>query len=294
MKIYATLAVAFAIGTALNSIAAASESATCTEFYEKAQEEKTSGHLNAALVHLRICIDAGCPKFIRDDCMRWMDQVEGALPSVVFAVRRDGSDVTGAEVLCDGKILVSSLDGKAVSVDPGPHDFSFSLPGFPSIQRQTIIREGERNRIIEVEFSSRITAAATHAPTTTDISLQNVQDEPVEQETGRRYLPYGLVGLSALGAAGFAVFAIQGNSRKGDLERTCSPSCPSSQVAEVKTKYMLADACLAVGIVSLGVATYLFLTSHSEGAGSQASTTSIGFALQASGSGGVVQIATPF
>jgi hypothetical protein len=72
------------------------------------------------------------------------------------------------------------------------------------------------------------------------------------------YLSYGLAGLGALGAIGFAVLDIQGNHRKADLEHSCSPYCQSSQVDEVKTKYLLADTCLAVGLVSLGVASYLF------------------------------------
>jgi hypothetical protein len=292
MKIYAALVVVCALGTTLGPVAVAAEAASCTELYEKAQEEKTAGHLSAALLHLRSCIDAHCAKFIRDDCARWMDQVESALPSVVFAVRRDGKDVANVDVSCDGKLLVSSLDGKAVPVDPGPHDFSFELPGFSSIQRQLLIREGERNRMIDVEFRSSATATPLPPSTNTGLGLQAKPDAP---KTVVRYLPYGLTVLGALGAVGFTVFALQGNRRKGDLEHSCSPYCQAGQVDEVKTKYQLADTCLAVGLVSAGVASYLFLTNHgSQGTGSQAATTSVGFAPRPSGSGGVVQVATPF
>jgi hypothetical protein len=288
MKIYATLVVAFAVRSALSSVATAGELAACKASYEKAQEEKTAGHLNAALAHLRSCIDTSCPKFFRDDCERWTEQIESVLPTVVFVVRRDGRDVTDVEVSSDGKLLVSSLDGKVVPVDPGPHEFSFTLSGFPSITRQLLIREGERNRIIDVEFKSPL--VATPLPK----RASNLQAKPSERRTSILYLPYGLAGLGALGVAGFAVLDIQGNSRKGDLEHSCSPYCQSSQVDEVKTKYLLADTCLAVGLVSLGVATYLFLTSHGEGASQQVPQTSIGFAPRSSGGGRVVQVATPF
>jgi hypothetical protein len=292
MKIDATLIVTLALAPAFSSVAVA-ESASCTAFYEKAQEEKATGHLTAALVHLRSCVDASCPKFIRDDCARWMDQVESALPSVVFAVRRDGKDVTNVDVSCDGKLMVSALDGQAVPVDPGPHDFSFELPGLPPIRQQMLIREGERNRLIDVEFRSTSATAASSTPGN-DGGL-NLQGKPGERMTVMRYLPYGLTVLGALGAVGFTVFALQGNSRKGDLEHSCSPFCQASQVDEVKSKYQLADTCLAVGLVSAGVATYLFLTSHGgDGAGSQTTTTSVSFAPRSSGGGGVVQVATPF
>lgn len=287
MNIYPTLVVAFVGGASLCPIATAAESTTCADSYEKAQEEKTAGHLKAALVQLKSCIDPTCPKFIRDDCVRWMDQTESALPTVVFAVRRDGKDLTDVEVACDGEPLLSSLDGKAVSVDPGSHDFSFKVPGFAPMERQTLIREGERNRIIDVEFAHESVAS----PTSTASADAG---RPGERGMVARYLPYGLAGLGALGVAGFALFGIEGNSQKGDLERSCSPYCQSSQVDSVKTKYLLADTCLAVGLVSAGVATYLFLKRHSQSAGGQDHATSIGFAPRTSGGGGVVQVSTRF
>ena len=289
MKIHPTLVVVLVGGASLCPIAVAEESTTCADSYEKAQEEKTAGHLKAALVQLKSCIDPTCPKFIRDDCVRWMDQTESALPTVVFAVRRDGKDVTDVEVACDGEPLLSSLDGKAVPVDPGSHDFSFKVPGVAPMERQTLIREGERNRIIDVEFV--IAHESVASPTSTASADAG---RPGERGKVSRYLPYGLAGLGALGVAGFALFGLEGNSQKGDLERTCSPYCQSSQVDSVKTKYLLADTFLAVGLVSAGVATYLFLTRHSAGASGRDHATSIEFAPRTSGGGGVVQVFTAF
>jgi hypothetical protein len=223
MKIHATWVVAFAVGTALGSVANAAELSSCKAFYEKAQEEKAAGHLNAALVNLKGCIDTSCPTFFRDECTRWVDQVESVLPTVVFVVRRDGTDVTDVEVSCDDKPLVNSLDGKVVPVDPGPHEFSFALSGFPSIQRQVLIREGERNRIIDVEFKSPL--AATSSPTPASQIDIGLQAKPTERRPAMLYLSYGLAGLGALGVAGFAVLDIQGNHRKADLEHSCSPYC---------------------------------------------------------------------
>jgi hypothetical protein len=292
MKIFSAFAAVLAGSASLYSVAAAAESTTCTDSYEKAQEEKVAGHLNAALVHLKNCIAPSCPKFVRDDCVRWMDQTESALPTVVFAVRREGKDLTDVQVSCDGKPLLSSLDGKAVPVDPGLHDFRFNVPGRDPVQRQTIVREGERNRIIEVEFGS---------PRQVDVSPKSTADadagllaKPGERGVVARYLPYGMAGLAALGAAGFALFAIEGSNQKGELERSCSPYCRASQVDDVKTKYVLADTCLAVGIVSAGVATYLFLTRHGEKTERHDQTTSVGFAPRTSGVGGVLQVSSPF
>ena len=289
MRIHPAFLVVFVGGASLASFPAAAASTVCPDSYEKAQEERAAGHLRSALVHLKSCIDPSCAKFIRDDCARWMDQVESALPTVVFAAQSKGQDLTDVEVSCDGEPLMSALDGKAVPVDPGPHDFSFRAPDRNPVQRQIVIREGEQNRLIAVEFSVAETSASTTA--SADANL------PAESRTHRavaRYLPYGLAGLGALGGAGFALFAIQGNSQKGDLERSCSPHCQSSQVDSVKTKYVLADTCLAVGLVSVGVATYLFLTRRSQGASDRDQPLSVGFVPRTSGAGGVVQVATQF
>jgi hypothetical protein len=107
-------------------------------------------------------------------------------------------------------------------------------------------------------------------------------------------LPYGLAGVGALGVAGFAVFATLGTSQKGDLERSCSPFCKTGQVDSAKTKYILADTCLGVGLVSLGVATYLLVKRHGESSSTRDAATSVSFIPQSSGSGGVLELSTAY
>jgi hypothetical protein len=292
MKIHSTFIVVLLASISMPSIAAAAESLTCSTAYEKAQEENTAGHLKAALVHLKSCVDPACPKFMRDDCLRWMDQAESAVPTVVFTARRDGKDLAAVAISCDGVPIVSSLDGKAVPVDPGRHNFSFTVPGLDPIARSIVIREGERNRIIEVDFKSAREDEATAM--STESATADRAAEPGQSGTVKRYLAYGLGGLAAVGIAGFAGFGIAGNNQKRDLERTCSPSCQASQVDQVKTKYVLADAFLGVGLVAAAVATYLFLTSHGESRDSRNDSISVGFAPRTSGAGGVVQVLAPF
>jgi hypothetical protein len=264
---------------------ALAQNQACSTAYERAQEERAKGGLRAAHTQLQICVDRDCPKFIREDCTRWLEQVETSLPTVVFAVRRDGDDQTEVEVTCDGATLVTFLDGKAVALDPGPRTFSFRIPGFAPVERQLLIREGERNRMVEVEFRS---------PKTPMVGAMDAAAD-AEGMRNRRTWSYGLGGAGALGLAGFALFAALGSSQQGDLERTCSPYCQESQVDSVKTKYVMADACLGVGLVALGVATYLYLTSRGEpqGTGDSESATTVSF-VPRSGSGGVLQLSTSF
>ncbi len=254
-KCRVVLALAISVAVLLPSVASG-QSTTCNEAYEKAQEEKVRGHLEAALGQLRICVAEDCAKFIRDDCSRWLDQVESALPSIVFAVRRNGADQTDVEVLCDGKLLTRALDGKAVAVDPGLRTFSFSVTGFRPIEKQLLIREGEHNRIVDVEFRSpaKDETSRTFAPGAARTN---------EASSGSgKLLAYGLVGMGALGVAGFTLFGLWGRSQQNELEHSCAPYCDATNVDSVRTKYWAANGALAVGLVSLGVAVYLYVTSR--------------------------------
>lgn len=245
---------------AAHGTARADSPRACADAYEKAQEERKAGHITAAIRHLTKCAAQDCPSFVRKDCLQWMTDAESAQPSVVFAVRRDGVELTTVEVVVDGRLLTNVIDGKAIGLDPGSHVFTFRAPDGVSSERSRIIREGERNRLIEVELPSShpVNTPGPLVGEPAQIAELPRQDLAPVNPT-RSWLPYGLAGVGVLGVSGFAVFGLWGHSQKNHLEETCSPFCQSSQVDEVRTKYIVADTCLAVGLVSLGAAAYYFL-----------------------------------
>ena len=197
-------------------IAVAQSAGTCSQAYETAQEERAAGHLTAALAHLRACVAETCPKFIREDCARWTDQTEASLPSVVFAVRRDGSDEPDVEITCDGLLVARSINGQAVAVDPGTHDFAFRISGFEPARQRLIVREGERNRLIEAEFNSPIERVDLKPKPTFD----DLPRETGIKTTQPSYWTYGLAGLGVASVANFGVFAILGYNKEQDLDRS--------------------------------------------------------------------------
>jgi hypothetical protein len=258
------------------------DAAACAAAYEQAQEERANGHLRAALLQLNACVRPSCPRFIRDDCTRWLDQVEAAVPTVVFAVRRDDVDQTEVEVDCDGEPAARVLDGKAMALDPGLHTFAFRVPGLPTVERQVLIREGERNRLVEVDLPS-----SRPVPVALDVTVPRVAPS-----RPRSTAVYAVTGVGALGVAGFAVLGLLGNQQKTELERSCAPHCEASQVAGVRTKYLMADLSLGAGLVSLGLASYLYLSRRGPPDGSIPALT-LGFTPGSSG-GGVLKLARRF
>ncbi len=285
-RLWRSTSVALAAVLLSSPTARADVAHTCAEAYEKAQVERKAGHIGAAIENLTVCSGEACPKFIRKDCIQWLAESQGAQPSVVFSVRHRDVDVSNVEISCDGRVLVRIADGKSVPIDPGPHVFVFRAQGFLPVERQLIVREGEHNRLVDAELKERAT------PTSALSASQVTTSQGPGIAPARSLYAYGLAGLGILGVSGFAVFGLWGNSQRDSLERTCSPYCRSDQVAEVRTKYIVADTCLAVGLVSAGLATYWLVTGQS--AAAPARDTSVAVSPTAAGRGGVVSVSTVF
>ena len=119
----------------------------CIDANVKAQELRREGKLSDAREQLRSCADASCPAMVRDDCVKRLDELERAQPSVVFDVKDTrGADVIDVRVSVDGQVLADHLDGSPLPIDPGVHVFAFEVAGQPAVTHRLLIREGEVGR----------------------------------------------------------------------------------------------------------------------------------------------------
>jgi hypothetical protein len=66
------------------------------------------------------------------------------------------------------------------------------------------------------------------------------------------------------GIAGFVILGAMGRSKQSDLDGSCgrTHSCAQSDVDSIKTKYLLADVSLGLGIAGLGAGVALFFLSQ--------------------------------
>jgi len=224
----------------------------CVSAYEDNQILRRGGELLAARDKLLVCAQSQCPEAVRADCMQWLDELQRSIPTIVVAARDvSGADTTSVRLFIDGALAAESLDGRPIALDPGAHDLRFEH-GDERIDQKVVVQQGAHERAIVVSFAPETPpAAAPVSPPPPDVA----------EEPGPPALAFvlGGLGLAALGA--FAGFGLVGRSEAGDLNDTCGPTrtCAESDIDAARTKLIVADVSLGVGVVSLGIATTLLV-----------------------------------
>ncbi|HWL87938.1 MAG TPA: hypothetical protein VNO21_19175, partial [Polyangiaceae bacterium] len=197
-----------------------------------------------------------------------LSDVDARLPTVILsAVDASGNDLVDVKVSVDGQPLLTRLTGSQMPIDPGPHRFRFEIDGSPTVEETWVISERQKGRALKAKFASGATPAVT-SPGAAEAPKEAAEPPSAPpQKASPPVAAYvlGGVGVAALGT--FAVFGVMGLSDYNSLKDTpCgqSKTCSSDQTDPIKTKLLVADIGLGVGLVSLGVATYLFLSRPKE------------------------------
>jgi hypothetical protein len=222
--------------------AKADDREACANAAEQAQSLRDEGKYRRAREQMLICARDVCPGPIKSDCGKWLDQIERDAPTVVFGAKDSGKDVTDVKVWMDGVAVTEKLDGKPQLVDAGEHTFKFEHGGVVK-EEKVLIQAGQKGRAITVAFGQ---ATTTPPP-----------PPPVEEGSLVPALVVGGIGVLALGS--FTLFGIQGKNEVDDLQK-CKPRCAESDVDKARTKLIIADISLGVGIVALAVSAYMIIT----------------------------------
>jgi hypothetical protein len=215
----------------------------CFDAYEHAQRLRKAYHLVEARAQLLACGSNACPAFVAQDCTRWLAEVEASTPTIVVLARGpDGAAIEDARATLDGRLLAKRLDGRAVPVDPGPHDLRCEGAG-SSVDQRVVVAEGAKNQQIVLRLG------------------QAREQPPPPPASAQRTWPtatWVLGGVAVAGAVSFAAFAIAGRSTQG-----CAPGCTQGQVDDLRRDYLVADVSWITGLVAAGAALYFALTAPS-------------------------------
>ncbi|WP_437681462.1 hypothetical protein [Sorangium sp. So ce131] len=280
------------LGVALSGGAArAIDKAECAAAAEEAQALRDAGKLGLAREKLLTCAQEGCPAVVRDDCARWLADVDARRPSLVLGARdARGGDLTDVRVSADGRLLAERLDGAAVGVDPGRVTLRFESAGLPPVERTIVVLEGQKARLVEVVFGERPRAApaAPGAP-----AVPGSRAGAAAGERGVSVAPWISLGVGVAGLAAFGVLQGVARSEYAALEDGCgrTRSCTEDQVSPTRAKFTASGVMLGVGGSALALAAVLWIVDTSAAppaASAPRVTAAVGL------DGGLVRLAVPF
>lgn len=257
MKTFVFTAALVALAAATPARAADPTTADCLSATESSLTLRNQHKLREARAQLLICSAASCPTDIREECVRRVAEVNAAMPTVVFEVKdAAGNDLTGVRADMDGSVLAEHLEGTALSIDPGEHNFTFGHAGDPPLSKVFVIREGEKDRRERIVMGT-VAVAATPAAAPGIAAQAPVAPPPAAPSswTGRRI--GGLI-LAAVGVAGLAVgagYGLAAMSRHDDAQKACpQATCPSQQGVDLWSSAHTAGTVSTVAFIAGGVA----------------------------------------
>jgi hypothetical protein len=235
----------------------------CLRASDSAQQLRAAGKLVAARDALKSCVLDECPPVVREACSQWMGEVTASLPTIVIGARDgDGKDIVDMKVSIDGVVVTEHLGGRALPIDPGRHKMHYEAAGGAVLDDEILVREGEKNRALTVAFPG-----APKPPG--QAAAGGLSSGATETPVGSRTASTGntVIGtvVAAVGAAGLGTALYLDLNATSDVNAIkklpCAGTgtCPSSRVDSDELEYDLAGVALGVGIVAVGLATYVFI-----------------------------------
>jgi hypothetical protein len=252
-----------ALALTLGASSARADVAACVAAAERFQQERDDHKYRAARADLAICGREDCPPTVRGDCVRWLLELDAAFPTVVVRVRdAAGADVDDARVEIDGAVASARADGTPISLDPGPHVIRARAvhqgTRETTTEQRIVIQTGEKNRIVELQLGGGRPGPTPPSPRSTS----GVSAGREGSGTGLGVLPWfmGGAGVVALGAGGvFAAVGLQGRADLRNDPCAAGRTCSQVDVDRVDRQLLFADIGIGIGLIAIGVATYLLL-----------------------------------
>ena len=262
------LSMAIVLAVAAPSLSFASDKEECATAAEQAQRLRAEKKLRAARQQTILCARDVCPALIRNDCIKWLRDVDAALPTVIIRVR-DGNDkdLLAVRVTVDGQPFAGQLDGTAQPVDTGPHTFRYESDGMEPYEEQVLISQGEKDRVLKVQLKPKGGAQQPHGPDGKQPDQPPPPQGPDKPSSGPGVGPWIIGGIGAVGLVAFGILETTGQLGYSSLRTGCGATpqkCTEDDVAPVRLQLQLAVVGLAIGVVGVGVAvTWLIVGSSS-------------------------------
>ncbi len=236
----------------------------CVDANSSAQDLRKDGKLRAAREKLVVCVSTSCPGPVREDCAQRLDELDKAMPTIVFEVKDNGGgDVSPVRVTMDGQPLTDKLGGTPMAVDPGGHRFLFEAGFLPSTEKTLVLREGDKNRHEQIVLGGVATVSAS--------SQEASATKTATSGSSQKTLGLALGGAGIAGVVVGSVFGLVASSAWSSSQSECaSPTnCPNHAQAvldhdSATSAGTLSTVGFLVGVALVGTGAVLFFTAPSK------------------------------
>jgi hypothetical protein len=246
--------------------ALADDKAACLDAAAKGQALRDAHKLAEARDPFRLCARRPCSAAVRRECGAWLAEVQRALPSVVITAKDgNGADVESVQVSVDGQPLLTTLDGQAVAMNPGPHLFHFLAADGTEIDQRAQIKSGQKNQAVAVVLAKPV-ATSPPSPAAVHLGPQETEGAVAPQGGASPWKTVGWV-LGGMGVVGIGVGAVFGMKALGDKNAHCNSDnvCDQGSLSGLKTAGLLSDVGLMAGVALVASGTALILFAPSGG-----------------------------
>jgi hypothetical protein len=237
----------------------ADETVPCADAASEGQRLKNDHKLVEARVEFQNCARRQCPLIVQTDCLKWLEDVNTSLPTVVVTAKdASGADLVDVKVNVDGQPLVSKLDGQAVPIDPGRHVFQFSMQNGTELDQGAIIREGVKDQSVNVVLGSAVSRSPRPLAGVPGVvgGGSPAPESRVWNTVGWVLGGSGLLGLAVGGA--FGAVAIHDND---SASCNASKQCLPGPLSDARTAAVGSDiGFIAGGLLVAGGVTLVLLT----------------------------------
>jgi len=235
----------------------------CVDAFTRAQAARQEGKLLASRQDLLLCASESCPKLVRTDCTKGVDELTPLVPSIIFQIKDGaGRDRSDATISMDNQALSSLAPGSPLELDPGSHTFVFSAPDAKAVTLQLVIHEGERARRETVTIGAETPAEVTTKPLTPP--TEAAASQPTSGLGAQRIGALVAGGVGVIGIGLGSVFGVRAMSQKDEAEKVCPGDCKTSADAEkwsdAKTSGNISTAAFIIGGVGLVGGVVLWVT----------------------------------
>lgn len=249
------------VGVLIESVAttAYAQDEVCREAFEKSDLLLKAGATPVKLLDarekLRACAAPTCKEWMVADCTKRLAELEGRIPTVVFAARdENGAEIADATILEGEKLVTARLDGRAFETDPGEHVFVFALRDGSRHEVKVLVHEGKKAQQVTYEAPLAVRSRPPAAPTE---SGENAPTKTVDV-VSTNPLTYVGLGVAALGVGVGAVTGAMAIAKSGTNE-CIGLRCTDAGLADIDSGRSLATVstvAFVVGLLGAGLAVY--------------------------------------